>query len=314
MLEVLRENFLGIYCISRTMQVGIDHCRGYPAFQEYASNVERASAAVDLLFSAYLFILIPKAAKKKYYELNCEYLSQTFLDRMSLLHMTVGGGLSYLAMKSTNALQNSDTSHLLGNISPRYRDKIQLNWDRPVIDKFFQCIQVTQMINTLILVYLENQKFYGLIALSHLYSFYTISKVSWLKVEKELPPIENIDNLNGNERVIEAFRRVDHFVLSYNIIMMPSSGESGDECSVCLDDKSDTHFCLYHTFHDKCLVGVINATSESILREISATARFSDTGTLKSLNITVPEENLPSCPMCRRPPIRSNYTVQGVFA
>lgn len=314
MLDILRENFLSLYCMSRAVQVGIDHCRGYPAFQEYAISVERVSLVVDMFFFAYLFVEIPQAAKRKYYELNCEYLSQTRLDTLTFVHLGVGGSLSYLAMRSTNSLLNGDTSHLLENISPTYRDKVQLNWDRPFFDKFAQCIQMAQVINTLIFAYLENQKFYGLIALSHLYSFYTISKVSWLKMEVELSAIENIDALSGDQQAIEALRRVDHFIFTYHLLMMSSIAERGDECSVCLDEKSDTHFCLYHTFHDKCLVGIINATSQSILNEMTITTKFSEGGTLKSIHITVPEENLPSCPMCRRPPIHSSHRVQAVLA
>ena len=70
--QIIQENFLSLYCTRQLMQVGIDHCRGYPAFQPYSKNFDNVSMIADMFFTFFALKLISEGIKKKYFEINYE--------------------------------------------------------------------------------------------------------------------------------------------------------------------------------------------------------------------------------------------------
>lgn len=89
---------------------------------------------------------------------------------------------------------------------------------------------------------------------------------------------------------------------------LPSyTGYHEEHCSACLEPEPTTHFCSHHVFHLPCLVTHVYVSSQGLINNIELLRTnhiidhiYKKTYDHSTYSLTIPEENLPKCPVCRK--------------
>ncbi|MGE0197858.1 MAG: hypothetical protein AB7N99_07980 [Simkaniaceae bacterium] len=296
-------NFTNIYLIKQIVHAAIDHCRSYSLFQSKMDQVDKYLFATDLIFMCWSGLHLDKEIPWR-----APSTWNTVLSSGSIVGV---GFVSYLGISLLNTAYNSrrpNLEELIDNIPLHQRENIQVRWERPEEEKYTQCLSVIEMTLTLALAYFSNspQPYWGIVLLQ-LYSFYIFTDTPWLKFERKMgnPGVR----VSESPVIQEALDRVNQFVFSSYFLMLPKKNPREEEsCAICLETKPDTYHCIHHLFHRKCIVGHLYGKSENFISGFQVMAQIQN-GQAKNLRFTLREDRLPSCPNCRRDPLRFQYKV-----
>lgn len=166
--------------------------------------------------------------------------------------------------------------------------------------KLAQHLHLSQMITNLALAYLLQDRVCFLFNVAGaVYNFVRNFQIKWLSVERKFKY-----NLASQPRIKE-------LSVAYNMLLLTGAEEN---CAICWGDQAYISFCSNHIFHQHCLDDMIKTKSDFFLKDghicRTETKNYSDgTGTTHSYSVKIPENNLPSCPLCRAFPPQNSCEI-----
>ena len=161
------------------------------------------------------------------------------------------------------------------------------------------------VLNLALFNFAKNRFLLGLGLLESGYCLLKNRELKWINFSKTFPL--QFDNLPTTQAKV-----------TYNMLVLPLNElASKQECAICIDKNIDMAFCANHVYHQNCMEQTIQGGSEKFLKEgaiVKTTTNHSEKGrythSTYSYSVTIPEDNLPSCPECRGIPAQNWFDIE----
>lgn len=139
---------------------------------------------------------------------------------------------------------------------------IQLEWHSPDSKTFIQSLHLTQVILCTALIVLSTSPcFYGLCALSHVYSLYTLADHKWVRVNNS----KDLGNKSwsGAQKIFSKYA----FPLFENL-------DKSKKCLACNEKGATLTHHKNHVFHAVCLIESLNEKNKEFLNKLPMPTRI----------------------------------------
>ncbi len=165
-------------------------------------------------------------------------------------------------------------------------------------------IHVTKLVLNVGLACFAKNRFWFVVTLAGTgYSFLKNLDIKWLKFTRTF-------SHHSNNRLVP----ITQVKATYNMLALtPDTASQEKECSICLEPQTDTAFCMDHVFHKNCMTQAVVHKSDAVMNGAyflkRTTRHYTNgvyTGTSHNYSVTIPQENLPSCPNCRDYPLQND--------
>lgn len=166
-----------------------------------------------------------------------------------------------------------------------------------------ELLHVTKLVLNIGLACMAKNRFCFLVGLvGSGYSLLKNSSIQWLQLPRQFR-IQSSDLPDTRGATI-----------TYKMLALePEASMMDESCVICLDKQTDMVFCANHVFHKQCIKQLVATKSEDSMKGWQITRCITtnkQTGAKKcSYSITVPEQNLISCPLCRDLPLQNNCDI-----
>ncbi|MFI5421345.1 MAG: hypothetical protein ACHQ1H_10300, partial [Nitrososphaerales archaeon] len=219
-----------------------------------------------------------------------------------------------------------DLAQALQNFCGEERARITVAWDNSTFQVWMQGLHVTQIVMSVALAFFSmNPYFYGVSAVLQLYSLLKTCEWKWLRVDRTF-------NVNNNGRDDGPIAYTFSYYCSARVaperarVPAPLSTAIQAEpllnCPICLEAEPppNTLFCATHAFHHHCIAGAVAASSANmrghIGNEYTTRTHMTERNQYGAVTreyityaITVPQEALPNCPLCRGQPAQNEVGI-----
>jgi len=183
----------------------------------------------------------------------------------------------------------------------------KIEWGCPNGKRLKQALLLAQFVSSVALVCLSSHPLlFAASASFQLYSLLKTTEIKWLKISRSV----TYQQVAGYEN-----RRS----ISYQIPLF-SGDKSEEECSICReslcsDNKRHNvlHFCQHHKFHTSCIAKHIYVQSSQFLNNVTIENPILGERSTMKCSIKLKKDVLPSCPLCRKPPIDQDIKVTTVW-
>ena len=165
--------------------------------------------------------------------------------------------------------------------------------------KISKVLHLTKLILNITSIYFAKNRFWiGMDLAASGYSLWKNTRLEWMYFRKNFQEF-----LFGHMNKVEVVYKM--------LLLSPKGSSVKEKCSICLDDTNelDMTFCTYHAFHQNCIIPhVIEKINDSgvflknSFLHLQVTDHYRDhvyTHTSHAYSAKIPQDNLPSCPICR---------------
>jgi hypothetical protein len=184
--------------------------------------------------------------------------------------------------------------------------------------QFYVCAQRRQFQLEKSFVFPENQRKLQPAEIYQIIQYQAFSnQQDILEIATRLQREQHIGFIEAHEIVMEALGRsireqitsreklstVGKITFQFDTLLIPV--RDSDECVVCFEPGLKVYSCSSHKLHAKCWTDWFSSKSENILNNSNVTLPRGS-----SCNISLLQENLPSCPTCRGRPVEEIFNAK----
>lgn len=219
--------------------------------------------------------------------------STLLVPALSITALSIGT-IGIIILLGKRLLPTNPTSEMILNQSEVPEDErgsIQVKFETPYSQKLARALYAARMVANVALIYLSPQQLINcaINVAGSAYSLFKISQLKWLRFDKDF------DMANPD---------LSFTKLSFTYFSLLMKGNQ-EKCQICLEED-DILFDDHHVLDFKCLTRLLHESCTKLLNAVrcQATDHYNRWGGFdhRSYRISLPHNNLVSCPTCRTTP------------